>query len=103
MADLAARIAAELENIDLVLRDLPPSEDVPSLSTLELAGAAALLHSFYNGVESILKQLLTERGVLLPEGASWHREILEACREHGLVARVRNVYVQLKADLGAVR
>jgi hypothetical protein len=57
MAELAEKIAAELENIDGVLARLPPADLLPDLSELELAGAAALVHSFYNGVENIINSI----------------------------------------------
>jgi len=49
MADLRERIQAELENIDQTLINIPDKNALSTLSTLELAGVAALLHSFYNG------------------------------------------------------
>ncbi|MGH9835203.1 MAG: hypothetical protein ACRD9Y_19455 [Blastocatellia bacterium] len=44
---------------------------------IELAALAAMLHSFYGGVENIFKQIVTELGETLPEGKSWHRELLD--------------------------
>ena len=55
---LSKKINAELENIDEVFKEIPSHEKLPYLSTLELAGAAALLHNFYNGIENILRALL---------------------------------------------
>lgn len=85
MAEIRLRILAEMENLESVLGLLPDEESLPRLSDLELAGVAALLHSFYNGVENILKQACTERGVKLPEGATWHRDLLNASVENGLM------------------
>ena len=55
MADLREKVEAEFQNIDEALGDLPGAERLAELSPLELAGTAALLSSFYNGIENILK------------------------------------------------
>lgn len=86
MAELRERIAAELENIDSVLARLPTAESLPELSELELAGAAALVHSFYNGVENIIKQLVRSTGNNLPSGESWHKELLQIATEAGFLS-----------------
>ena len=54
MANLSDRIDAELENIKQVLGQFPKHNDLNKLSTLELAGVAALLHNFYNGMKKII-------------------------------------------------
>jgi len=77
MANLAARVNAELENIKQVLQQLPPAEKLAGLSQLELAGVAALLHNFYNGIENILKQIVRERGLTIPGTSNWHRDLLD--------------------------
>ena len=75
---LSKRIHAELENIDEVLEQIPSYEKLPFLSTLELAGAAALLHNFYNGIENILKQIFISENIEIPEGKSSHKELIES-------------------------
>ena len=50
---------------------------------LELAGVAALVHSFYNGFENIVKQILLTRGFDLPTGESWHKELIQSATESG--------------------
>jgi len=50
MADISQKIQAELENIDGVLNEIHPYSILHTLSTLELAGVAALVHNFYNGL-----------------------------------------------------
>jgi uncharacterized protein YutE (UPF0331/DUF86 family) len=86
MADLGERIAAELENIDSVLAIIPPADALPDLSELELASVAALVHSFYNGVENIVKQLVQARGIALPMGESWHKELIQTAAEAGILS-----------------
>ncbi|MFH1223847.1 MAG: hypothetical protein V1647_05855 [Pseudomonadota bacterium] len=67
------QISIELENIEKSLLELPHYKKLSKLSLLELAGTAAMLHSIYNGVENILKQLCAAS---IPEGRFWHKELL---------------------------
>jgi len=77
MGELSQRIQAELENIDELFIALPSFQKLQKLSTLELAGVAALLHNFYNGIENILKQIVLSQRLEVPTGESWHKELLE--------------------------
>lgn len=52
---------------------------------LELAGVATLLHNFYNGIENILKLILKELKISLPEGSSWHKDLLKLSVEKGII------------------
>lgn len=85
MPDYRIRIEAEFENIDQTLSALP-ERPLSSLSELELAGTAALLHNMYNGIENILKQLFKSKSIDLPTGASWHRDLLLLAGHHGLIS-----------------
>ena len=86
MADVKERVEAELENMTRALSELPSDLSCDALSPLERAGIGSLLHSFYNGVENVLKQVLSSRDIELPTGPSWHRDLLNAARISGIVS-----------------
>ncbi len=76
MATLKDKIAAEIEILDQIFLEIPSHENLPNLSTLELAGVATLLHNFYNGIENIIKQILLSKGEQIPVSGSWHKDLL---------------------------
>ena len=86
MPDLGAKIEAEIENVEQVLGELPDAIRLSELSSLELAGTAALLSSAYNGIENMLKQILVARGVALPTGEAWHRDLLVRAVEQQILS-----------------
>ncbi len=80
MDETRQRIEAEYESIEKSLAALP-SCALSRLSDLELAGVAAILHNFYNGIENILKQVFLHQGIELSAGPSWHRDLLQMAAE----------------------
>ena len=44
---------------------------------IELSALAAMLHSFYSGIENIFKRTTLELGDPMPGGESWHKELLD--------------------------
>ena len=45
---------------------------------IEISALAAMLHSFYNGMENIFKRTTLELGDSMPGGDSWHKELLDS-------------------------
>lgn len=88
MADLAEYLDAEMENIRSVAAGLPNHARLQRLSALELAGVAALLNSFYNGIENILKQILLSQKTAVPQGATWHRDLLNLAVKKKIISKV---------------
>ncbi|XOF33257.1 MAG: hypothetical protein ACL93V_14820 [Candidatus Electrothrix sp. YB6] len=86
MDNLQGKVEAEFEHIDLVINELPQHDRLSSLSILELAGVSTLIHNFSNGIENILKQLLKSRGICLPTGGSWHKELLNMSAKEQVIS-----------------
>ena len=87
MADAREKIEAEFENIEQTLASLPDSDSLNRLSSLELAGVAALIHNFYNGIENVLKQMIIAKGLCIPQGPSWHIELVEMAVTNQIISR----------------
>jgi hypothetical protein len=75
-----AKILFEISQIEKLLNKGEPLLDLckrkePDFT--EISAAALLLHSFYNGIENILIQILKSYNEELPQGNRWHTELLE--------------------------
>jgi|TARA_B100000315_G_scaffold174310_1_gene162723 uncharacterized protein YutE (UPF0331/DUF86 family) len=85
MADYRERIEAEYEAIERTLITLP-KKPLAQLSKLELAGVATLLNNFYNGIENILKQVLQKKSIKLPDGPSWHQNLILSALQESILS-----------------
>ncbi|TYB31253.1 MAG: hypothetical protein FXF47_05095 [Candidatus Mcinerneyibacterium aminivorans] len=74
------KINIEIKNIDNLIKEMEPlflkiqSED--TFNSTELYAAAAFLHSFYNGIEKILKIISKDHYSKNITGKKWHKNLL---------------------------
>ena len=77
---LKIKIEFEISQIDKLLNDSKPLLDLCRLKTpdfIEMSAAALILHSFYNGIENILRFIIKFYDTNLPNDTKWHIELLE--------------------------
>jgi len=85
MPDYRLRVAAECEAVEKALAALP-DRPLCTLSPLEIAGVAALLHNIYNGLENVIKQVLQAKAIPVPQGESWHRDLLQVAAAKNILS-----------------
>ncbi len=89
-------IESEYEAIEQTL-DSIPEQPITKLNQLELAGLAALLQNFYNGIENILKQVFKAKNIKFPTGKSWHKALLKKSVDENIISE--NIAEELKEYL----
>jgi len=76
---LAKQIAAEREMLNRLLADhrtLIDKCEHSSPEKIEISALAAMLHSFYTGIENLFERIAIELDEGLPQGPAWHKELL---------------------------
>lgn len=92
------KIRHEISRIDKLLNDISPllnlckAKERPNL--IEITAAAQVLHSFYNGVESIIVLFFKHMNEKLPNDFRWHKTLLEMA----FGANTRNIRI-LREDI----
>jgi hypothetical protein len=79
-ADYILKIKHELPQLEKLLRenaDLVDKTSVVDPSAIERAALAAMLHSFYNGVENIFKAISRTFDPPFVKNDSWHMNLLQ--------------------------
>jgi len=78
---------AEFENINTVVNELFSVCKTKKLkySTVELAAIATFTHNFYNGIENILKRILSFKQIKMKETPTWHKDLLKSSSDIGII------------------
>ena len=86
---------AEFENIDTVVFQLFSivKTEKSEYSTAELAAIATFIHNCYNGVENILKRILSFNQIEMKETPTWHKDLLKTSLDIGIITD--NLYSSL--------
>jgi len=76
------KIKFEISQVDMMINETEPllklvQNKIPD--KIEIAALGLFLHSFYNGIENILKFIVKEEHGKLPSGIKWHKELLDLC------------------------
>ena len=74
------KIRHEIYRIDKLINDAKPLLNLCKLKTpdfVEISAVAQILHSFYNGVESIVVLFLKSINEKIPNDSKWHKTIFE--------------------------
>jgi hypothetical protein len=74
------KIEFEISRIDKLINDAKPLLDLCKLKTpdfVEITATAQILHSFYNGVESVAILFVKNMQEKLPNDSRWHKTLFE--------------------------
>jgi hypothetical protein len=76
------KIEFEISQIDKLIDETAPLLKLAKNKMPDMVETAALglfLHSFYNGIENIMKLIIKENYGKLPSSTKWHKELLDLC------------------------
>jgi hypothetical protein len=74
------KIEHEISRIDKSLDSVKPLLDLCEIKepdVIEITAAAQVLHSFYNGVESVMLLIFINMNEKLPNDLRWHKTLFE--------------------------
>jgi hypothetical protein len=78
--NLRIKIEHEISRIDKQITDAKPLLDLCKIREpdfVEITATAQILHSFYNGIESVIILFIKNNGEKLPNDIHWHKTVFE--------------------------
>jgi hypothetical protein len=71
-------IEFQISEIDILIKQYKELIEITKEPNLiEITALAGVLHSFYNGIESILKFVYKNQSKELPSGDNWHKQLID--------------------------
>ncbi|MBA7537315.1 hypothetical protein ES705_29582 [subsurface metagenome] len=70
----------------MALDEINKVKDKENKTKIELAGIATFLYNFYNGIENILKQILSGENINIVKTEFWHKTLLEVSVENQIIS-----------------
>ena len=86
MGEISRQILAEKQNVEAALDNLNKALARTNKSTIELAAIGTFLHNIYNGIENILKQIVSLKSIEIPKSESWHKDLLNLSVSKGIIS-----------------
>lgn len=100
--EIGQQVTIELERLNHLIavhQQLLKTCTISTPSPVELSALAAMLHSFYTGIENILKRIEIASGHSVPKTEAWHRQLLERAAQ-STPAREAIISWELREALG---
>lgn len=87
MDELIEELGIEQQLVSDTLAGLKEVLSRGSLSAIERAAIATFILNVYNGMENMLKRVFKHHGFPLPDSQTWHKDLLVASHERGIITR----------------
>lgn len=87
MKKLPEQIIIEIENVEMVFKNLLEAKARKERTVVELSALGTFLHNIYNGIENILKQALLIKNIRIAKSASWHKDLLNRSVAEGIISQ----------------
>ncbi|MBI5788936.1 MAG: hypothetical protein HZA78_08800 [Candidatus Schekmanbacteria bacterium] len=80
------QILAEKEHVETALNNLNTAMARKEKTVIELSAIATFIHNVYNGIENIIKQVLSLKHIDIPKSAMWHKDLLNIAKSQGVIS-----------------
>ena len=87
MVNLKKKVEAEFQNIKRILEELEKVKDKEEKDLVVIVGIGAYIQNIYSGMENIIKQILIDLEVTIPNSPTWHKDLLNLACKHQIISQ----------------